>query len=1318
MINFTKTLLIIILITASSPVYSQTTPISTLRMMNANGSPIGLNNMYTVTGTVISSHELGNAAAIQDGTGGITVYDTLFANMTTIGDLVIVSGKLTQYAGLAELTAPITFTKVSSGHAVSPILLTIPQIKGQAWNGFEAYESSFIKIKNVTINGTGTFTSITTGYPIVNGTDVLTLYCNKYSTLLGSAIPTGNVDVEGILNQFKSVAPYNSGYEIIPRTVGDICTSSIITYPKISLNVVSINSGQSITITGSDFSPSSTANIYFTGTSNVTIPTSIITTSSTGEINYNFNSTLFAPGNYSVIGYDIASNNYTTPKSFEILSNEQVVDYLKVTSPTIGADIYPCQDFIVSWTDKMFLSSSYQTMGASRKYKYYIELSSNGGSTWTLNDSLEGLGRINEFVNLNKRLSITQPGQNYKIQIIDYYDLYRNDASSIFTVLNQTINNIKADYIWDYSYENRNGNPMGCAADGISRIYLRLYKINKNIGLNISNAEFSLNDGTSDLKTNGKLKIATNVKQWDDEANGANLLSVSVPLNSAINDTFWVWYVAPDDFVREAFNDDKNSGLRDIQLTIKVIYSDNTFEFIPVNPIKIYRPPLMLVYGLGDNTGLWDNYPLKTTYNNLFPSISTPPIGNNDHYDYNAKGLLKLNNSLMGFTFEDVIAKTREDKQIACNQLYYIGHSMGGLIPRVCESSSLTNSYKTIKNYNQGYINKLITIDTPHNGSPWADYLSNLYSITFDGLTTKGLLRLISAFPGHYFNAFFDLLGQNGLSPAANDLRINGGVTFEASSIKANAIVGDIIDGNEPDINNIDNSIISQLNYKIKPLYLFLLDQYNNFPIYMSYKNYFKKVDGNLINYNNHRNFIANSDFIVSALSQRSGLDETSPNITSISGCFHSKSTGLPDVVTSSSDKVLKVLNSSSILPIWGYFPPTSVCKTLFSSNIKTNKILELDSTFVSVEPVPFSAFQVNSSYNISFGVTDTAGLSNVGVIFQSNSYQTAEKTFSYQFSIQTDGNYLDTQKVLIYAYYQRGDSVLLATQEIPVIVTTDETIHSFQVSPKVFIMRGGDKTTPSFKGVFNTFLSDIGDQGTTISAIVEDPNIVKFNSADKEFEAVGYGETSAIVSYRGLSDTVYFAINGADDVLPVELSSFTLNITGRNVQLKWGTMTEKNSDKFEIEQSFTSMNNWIKTGSVKAENLSNSPKQYSFKVNNLQSGRYYFRLKLIDNDGSFAYSKIIEADINIPTNFELSQNYPNPFNPTTVIKYSIPADGLVNISLYNMLGERVKEIVNGFHKSGYYTINFNASSLASGVYFYRLNSGGKEIVKKMMVLK
>ena len=89
-----------------------------------------------------------------------------------------------------------------------------------------------------------------------------------------------------------------------------------------------------------------------------------------------------------------------------------------------------------------------------------------------------------------------------------------------------------------------------------------------------------------------------------------------------------------------------------------------------------------------------------------------------------------------------------------------------------------------------------------------------------------------------------------------------------------------------------------------------------------------------------------------------------------------------------------------------------------------------------------------------------------------------------------------------------------------------------------------------------------------------------------------------------------------------------------------------------------------------------------------------------------------------VPAKFELRQNFPNPFNPVTTIRYSIPKAEKVQLTVYNILGQKVMEVVNKLQAPGQHTVHIQAKNLASGVYVYRLKAGARVQVRKMVVLK
>lgn len=194
---------------------------------------------------------------------------------------------------------------------------------------------------------------------------------------------------------------------------------------------------------------------------------------------------------------------------------------------------------------------------------------------------------------------------------------------------------------------------------------------------------------------------------------------------------------------------------------------------------------------------------------------------------------------------------------------------------------------------------------------------------------------------------------------------------------------------------------------------------------------------------------------------------------------------------------------------------------------------------------------------------------------------------------------------------------------------------------------------------------------------------------------------------------------DGSNYILPVELTSFSGRDTKTGVNLNWNTATEISNNGFDIERSLDK-NNWQKIAFVNGNGNSNSPKNYSYTDNYSFNGTCYYRLKQIDTDGKYTYSKVIEIKgTGSVSDFNLAQNYPNPFNPCTNINFSLNESGKAKLVVYDILGKERAVLFNGNVEAGKnYNVSFNGSNLESGVYFYKLTSGSVTSVKKMMLVK
>ncbi len=195
-------------------------------------------------------------------------------------------------------------------------------------------------------------------------------------------------------------------------------------------------------------------------------------------------------------------------------------------------------------------------------------------------------------------------------------------------------------------------------------------------------------------------------------------------------------------------------------------------------------------------------------------------------------------------------------------------------------------------------------------------------------------------------------------------------------------------------------------------------------------------------------------------------------------------------------------------------------------------------------------------------------------------------------------------------------------------------------------------------------------------------------------------------------------APTGTGGALPVELTAFSASASEGKIALTWETTTERNNYGFEIERALSEEKAFEKIGFVEGYGNSNSIKTYSFADSNPAEGKAFYRLKQIDFDGKYEYSKEIELTYESVKEFALEQNYPNPFNPTTNISFKLAVSGKVNVKIYNSIGQEVAELVNRTMEAGKHEVTFNASNLPSGTYFCRMTAGSFTKTSKMLLIK
>jgi uncharacterized protein DUF4082/N,N-dimethylformamidase beta subunit-like protein/type IX secretion system substrate protein len=190
----------------------------------------------------------------------------------------------------------------------------------------------------------------------------------------------------------------------------------------------------------------------------------------------------------------------------------------------------------------------------------------------------------------------------------------------------------------------------------------------------------------------------------------------------------------------------------------------------------------------------------------------------------------------------------------------------------------------------------------------------------------------------------------------------------------------------------------------------------------------------------------------------------------------------------------------------------------------------------------------------------------------------------------------------------------------------------------------------------------------------------------------------------------------GSSVPLPVTLTKFAVTKQGNDALLSWSTSMEQNNKGFEVQRS-TPSSGWVTIGFVASSGNGKANTNYQYLDKNLQAGTYNYRLRQIDYDGHYQYSKTVQIVFDGHALLDLKQNVPNPFNSSTTIEIVVPKSMQVQVRLYDQLGRVVESLMDEMKTPGNYTIQVNRNGLRTGVYYYQLRADGQTMVKKMTVL-
>ncbi|MCX6121916.1 MAG: T9SS type A sorting domain-containing protein [Ignavibacteriales bacterium] len=952
-----------------------------------------------------------------------------------------------------------------------------------------------------------------------------------------------------------------------------------------------------------------------------------------------------AEGTYVASALDISSDRSAPNKYLNVQRSQAVPAILWASS--IADTIFSNQKFYLQWTDLMTIGAPYTTDGATRKYAYRIQLSSNDGLSWSQIKTINGGGRVNDRIMMSTDVSIQNPGR-YQFRIVDSLMASRSLISNKINIVTPPSNAIDLALAWDYSYTSPIINaPLGVAADGVSRLYM-IASLSKSA----SKVQITLSDefGDTDVRKIGKVMDATTTDQFSDEAN--NAISTSASQSRPINgNQYWFWYVAPDDFVGNNTSN-QNASEKTVWLTVNALLTDGT-NISKKMPIKVVRPPLLFIHGLGGSSSTWSNFGYdyqgaKQLFinDNRFLVKSAPSIINNAGFNV---GSIWIKNRCVQ------LIRSMRELGYSSNQVMYVSHSMGGNYLRAFVENP---SYSTPTNYSKGYVNRAILLDCPNDGSPLANLLSaEIIPFINQNIYARDLIKTWYLFdPSIAVNrmsaAFLQFNGDwpnlNYISPtdAILDLRtiLQGGHVFAKTNVPAHLVAGDFFAGIQgwPDVPpELWSAITNGQDF------LELMDKLSDIlvVIYPPAGAAAKEttdlalrtmliLDYALKAYST-TSFLLDSDIMVSIQSQLAGLETNAANVSVFDNVIHwgdwsNSVTSRLDV----GDLVSNLLNINSNSNTFGSIPTNSTfAKILASQGSGTSASVRFGVKTTGLRIVSLSDttnLLVDSTLNIHFSLQDTAGLQYVKLFFQGKSYISYDRAFDQGFTIQVSGTYLNDQPLEILSVYRSGDSTYWSYDKRLMKVNTLSQVSNFYARPKVVEIPVGQRFSPEYLAVYSTFLSKVSSNSSDLHISIQNPSVLSLNSGTNMFTGKSKGETSVIIAYKGLTDTMFFAV---DD---------SAVITG------------------------------------------------------------------VPHIG----------DVQLPTHFSLNQNYPNPFNPSTSISYDLPVSGRVALEIYDLLGRKVKIIVDEWQQAGAYTAHINMNGFSSGVYFFRIKFQEYIAVRKMLLLK
>jgi hypothetical protein len=389
-----------------------------------------------------------------------------------------------------------------------------------------------------------------------------------------------------------------------------------------------------------------------------------------------------------------------------------------------------------------------------------------------------------------------------------------------------------------------------------------------------------------------------------------------------------------------------------------------------------------------------------------------------------------------------------------------------------------------------------------------------------------------------------------------------------------------------------------------------------------------------------------------------------------------------------------------------------------------------------TIAGVQFNSGSTNPEYNIYYDGSGSAAFNN---------YKGGLAATRYEYDNGSDpvGNvrwtFTETQNVSSGNSYTFGNDLVLTVNNAgtATAITVQLVDQRFNNYIDAYARYYTISTTPSDASGYNTNIRMYYSDGTRnssneIPSLQDDADTkiwVNIGGANFGPYDDGSSSTENYVDFNGIASNLansWFPSNSQDEQsLPVELASFTALPTEKGIEISWETASETENAYWIIKRTLESKDDESEEiARIDGQGSKSAATQYNFVDNNIEvDTKYVYSLISVSYNGVQVVEGTVEVTSLRPEKFELSQNYPNPFNGGTTIRFALPQDSRVKITIYNILGQKIRTLADNKFPTGYHKITWDGRNdcmkkAASGMYIYTMESKKFRAVKKMLYVK